>query len=198
MNLRALAWLALLPWSGIAHAGSLVAVEDANGWCSKVDDGDCREYFLADDPSLRIVHYGFEEGMRFDLFRRRGRRYSHQFSFEPVRPVAERPGLYDRLAFADGFAPVVDRTGDGVTLRFSFALTFEDDMGEMPADRWQKRVPAMLFERAGDNAAIDNVDGKALPMPFEALTLRQAIRRAKQPRGDCPPADINDRVIPCP
>ena len=198
MRLRALAWLALLPWAGIAHAGSLVAVDDALGWCSKVDDGDCREYFLADDPSLRIVHYGFEDGMRFDLFRRRGQRYSHQLSFVAVRPTTERPGHYDRLSYSEGFAPVVAMAKDDIALHYSFALTLEDDMGEMPADRWQKRVPAILFEPAG-GTAIDGEPSEALPMQFETLTIREAIRRSKQPRADCPPGtNAYDWVVTCP
>jgi hypothetical protein len=196
VSVRVLACVALLPLAGSAHAGALVPVDAAHGWCAVVTDGDCREYALAEDPSLRIVHFGFEDGMRFDLFRRRGRRYSHQLSFVAVRPVTGRPGHYDRLDHAEGFAPAVDDAGGHATLRYSFALTLEDDMGEMPADRWQKRVPAILFEPADGGMAIEGEPHEALAMPFETLTVRQAIRRSRQARMDCP--STTDRVVPCP
>jgi hypothetical protein len=197
VSLRLLALVWLLACAGSARAGgSLVPVDDAQGWCAKIHDGDCREYFVADDPSLRIVHHGFEDGMRFDLFRRRGRRYAFQLSVDAVRPVAARPGYYARLFYVEGFAPVLDGTGDRIAFRYSFDYTLEDDMGEMLLDRWQKRLPAILFEPATDAKAIDGEPGEALAMQFEILTIRQAIHRSRQARVDCPATD--EQVSRCP
>jgi hypothetical protein len=176
--------------AGSAQADDMTHVPKQAGWCARVEDGSCQEYVVDDAPDLRIVHYGFEDGMRFDLYRRRGAHYRHLFSFEPVQAVEGQPGRYARVDDLHALRPVLahDR------LQASFEWTLEEDMGESRPEHWQKRVPAILF--TGEPRDADEVR-EALAMQFAPSTAESVRRQARRPRTACP-TSMDELVRTCP
>jgi hypothetical protein len=83
----------LAAFATCASAANLEPVAKDRGWCKHVDDGFCHEWKLTDDPRIRIVHSGFEDGADFYLYRRNALgQYRLQFTFEPMLRTAKPNG----------------------------------------------------------------------------------------------------------
>ncbi|MGH8029084.1 MAG: hypothetical protein ACREO3_04020 [Arenimonas sp.] len=192
---RSLAAAALIA-AGPSQAAELVAVPEGSGYCASITDGFCHEWTVVGDPRLRIVHYGFEDGADFFLYRRNAfGRYRLQLTFEPIVRVQGQDGSYFYSEYALPPVLVTPPTGTGFQLLASFDVPWEyapnEGDGTPP---WQRRKAAILFD-----ATSMDPDDAAPAQAFTLYSVRELRKAASLPRQNCPrPANELEPLRPCP
>jgi hypothetical protein len=135
--------LLLATATSLASAAHMVAVPQDQAVC-RGTDAFCYEWKLIEDPSLRFVATGYEDGSGFYLCRRRGDgHYGLLFAVHPVLVDPKRPGMKFWGYPWDIRDVVLHGRGPAVQLLAAFAAEAQED------DQWvppmQRHVPHVLF-----------------------------------------------------
>lgn len=137
----ALGSLGLAPANAATRA--MTAVPEKTGYCANRGDGMCYEWQLEADPSLRVIAYGFEDGIDYSFYRRsRKGDYRRIVDFHPAMQDAARPGqLFWGYAW-DIQDIVLAPDGKSFQATFDHRIVVDGNGDPMPG---QKRYPAVLF-----------------------------------------------------
>lgn len=113
------------------------------GYCANPGDGRCYEWKIEADPSLRVIAYGFEDGIDYSFYRRdRKGRYRRIVDFHPAMQDSTRPGqLFWGYAW-DVHDIVLAPDGKSFQATFDHTIVIDGNGDPMPG---QKRTPAVLF-----------------------------------------------------
>ena len=139
--MRVLLFPTLIFFCGAASATGMSPVPQHSGYCAGKDDAICYEWTLTSDPSVRLVAYGYEDGVEYAFYRFKSGTYTHLVRIYPVlRDPAHRDTYFWGYAW--------DIKDIAVAPKGAVMATFEHsivDHGEVYSPSWQKRVPAVLF-----------------------------------------------------
>lgn len=152
------------PLSAGGKSSVMTAVPEAAGYCANKGDGMCYEWKLEADPSLRVIAYGFEDGIDYSFYRR-GRKgdYRRIVDFHPVVKDAGRPNQLFWGYPWDIQDLAVAPDGRSLLTTFEHAIVQDGNQDPMPG---QKRIPALLF-----TGRTTQPDMKVQPLRFQPATL---------------------------
>lgn len=148
----------------IAAPRAMTPVPANSGFCADPGDGMCYEWKLEADPSLRVIAYGFEDGIDYSFYRRdRKGGYRRIVDFHPAMQDPTRPGqLFWGYAW-DVHDIVLAPDGKSFQATFDHAIVIDGNVDPMPG---QKRTPAVLFVGRATQP-----DMKVKALRFQANTI---------------------------
>ena len=173
MSLRLLAMVLALVSSAPVDAAKLVHLPAEEADCYEIarDWGaHCEEWKLADDPRVRLVAFGYEDGVSYAFYRRTVfGRYRDELRVEPVLASgAGHVGIYG----GELHALVGDANAVQADVDYMKAADQED---ESPKPDGQFRYPAVLFE--GSPSGTYPV---TRPLDLKPISLAELRRRARR------------------
>jgi hypothetical protein len=118
------------------------AVPPHFGFCVGKDDAMCYEWTLTSDPSVRLVAYGYEDGIEYAFYRLKNGVYKHLVRIYPVLQDSRYRDTYF-WGYAWDIEDIVVAS-DKSSIMATFKHSIVDD-GEAYSPSWQKRIPAVLF-----------------------------------------------------
>lgn len=127
---------------GVASAAGMSAIPQQSGFCTDKDDAICYEWTLASDPDVRVIAYGYEDGVEYAFYRLEHGVYRHLVR---IHPVLQDPARRDTYFWGypwdiRDIAIAPDKRSAMATFKHSLI-----DDGEVYSPSWQRRIPAVLF-----------------------------------------------------
>ena len=168
--MRTLLILALFLLCSAANAAGMSAIPQRTEFCVGKDDAICYEWKLTSDPSIRLVAYGYEDGVEYSFYKLKDGAYKHLVRVHPVlKDEAHRDTYFWGYAW-DIEDIVLAPNGKAFMATFEHSLI---DDGEVYSPTWQKQVPAILFTGRTTQA------GAKVPLlQFEPSSLKSLVSRS--------------------